>query len=137
MNAATRQASELQGSITIIRGLPGSGKSTLAERMVANGEADIHIETDMWFTSLDGAYRFDPDKLGEYHAKCQDAAKALADQGMHVVVSNTFTRLWEIDPYRQMGVPVEIVTASGDFGNLHGVPKDAVERMRQRWEACP
>ena len=120
--------------ITLIRGLPGSGKTTLAKRMVANGEADVHIETDMWFTSLSGVYRFNPDNLRENHTKCQDVAKACADSGMRVVVSNTFTRQWEMDAYRNMGHPVEIITATGRFKNVHGVPDASIQAMRDRWE---
>jgi predicted kinase len=58
--------------------------------------------------------------------------------GHAVVVANTFTQQWEMQPYRDIaarrGVSLEIVTATGNYPNIHGVPPAAIERMRVRWE---
>ena len=54
------------------------------------------------------------------------------------VVANTFTRRWEMEPYleaaKHRGVSVRIIEATGNWPNVHGVPEDAIERMRARWE---
>ena len=45
---------------------------------------------------------------------------------------------WEMEPYlkaaKKRGVNVRIVEATGNWPNVHGVPADAIERMRARWE---
>lgn len=119
--------------LVLIRGVPGSGKTTMAKRMVADGLADVHFETDDWFTS-GGVYRFDPAKLTQNHAKCQEATRAALAQGKTVVVSNTFTRRWEMDGYYAMGYPTREVVATGKWENTHGVPANKVQAMRDRFE---
>jgi hypothetical protein len=54
--------------------------------------------------------------------------------GNRVVVSNTFTQLREMEPYRAMSENVRIVEAMGTWQNVHGVPTEMMERMAQRWE---
>lgn len=116
--------------LLLVRGLPGSGKSTLAKQMLDF----VHIEADMFFVGSDGVYRFDADKVGEAHNWCQAMARELLAKGGNVVVSNTFTRAWEMKPYAEMGVPFRVVTCNGRFGNCHGVPAEVIERMADRWE---
>jgi hypothetical protein len=35
---------------------------------------------------------------------------------------------------KRRGINVRIVEATGSWPNVHGVPADAIERMRARWE---
>lgn len=116
--------------LLIVRGLPGSGKSTFAKSI----KGYSHYEADQHFTDASGNYRFDRSKLREAHEDCQDRVKRALDHGDNVVVSNTFTQLWEIKPYTEMGHPYTIVTCEGNYGNIHGVPDEAVKRMADRWE---
>lgn len=77
-----------------------------------------------------------------YKAKMAAAEAGLPisthDAGRPVVVANTFTRRWEMEPYlkaaKKRGIKVRIVEATGNWANVHGVPADAIERMRARWE---
>ncbi len=120
--------------LVLVRGLPGSGKSTMAREM---GELGLrHFETDQFFVDSKGVYRFDATKLGKAHQWCQDAVKAHLDAGGKAVVSNTFTQKWEALPYLDMVDPseVEILVATGDWGNTHGVPPESIQRMKDRWE---
>lgn len=122
--------------LILIRGLPGSGKSTMAKDL-ARQFGYYHVETDQWFQTPDG-YKFNPKELDAAHKWCQkEAARALAN-GNGVVVSNTFTQKWEILPYKQMadslGAEFHVLTAAGNFQNVHGVSQEAIERMRKRWE---
>lgn len=125
--------------LTILRGLPGAGKSTLAEKLVREGKADVFFEADQFFVK-DGVYTFDVTKLGAAHKWCQDSVRFALYEGKSVVVSNTSTTKWELEPYMKMaealGIPVEVVTLTTQFGSVHGVPPEVVERMSQRWEAC-
>jgi predicted kinase len=119
--------------LTLIRGLPGSGKTTLAKTMTHA----YHVETDMYFM-VNGEYKFDPKQLGPAHDWCQRQAALFLESGKDVVVSNTFTRRWEIEPYEKMakvlGCGFEVLETNGVYQNVHGVPPEAIERMKARWE---
>ena len=123
--------------LILIRGLPGSGKSTLARKFVAMGYA--WFEADRYFETSDGEYRFDGTRLREAHNVCQQQARDALRRGANVVVSNTFSRQWEMQPYRDMasnlGARLTIVICEGNYGNVHSVPEAAITAMRERWEA--
>jgi predicted kinase len=118
----------------LIRGLPGSGKSTRARAL---GIPD-HYEADMWFEK-NGVYAFDPSKLSEAHAWCKARALETMRAGRPVVVSNTFVKLWEMEFYKKAaadhGYSVVEETMQGNYGSMHGVPQDVIERMRGNFEA--
>lgn len=82
--------------LLLIRGLPGSGKTTMAKKYAQAGY--VHCEADQYF-EVDGEYRFDGIKLRAAHDDCLRRAIAALDAGRSVVVSNTFTRRWEMAPY--------------------------------------
>jgi predicted kinase len=123
--------------LVLVRGLPGSGKSTFAQALALTGFQ--HYEADM-VHMVDGQYKFDPERVAEAHGWCLDMATAALESGKSVVVSNTFTRLWEMEPYKavakRLGVQTHIVVMSGQWGSIHGVPADVLDRMRDRWEAA-
>lgn len=122
--------------LLLIRGLPGSGKTTIAKKYAQAGY--IHCEADQYF-EINGEYRFDGTKLRAAHDDCLRSAIAAMNEGCPVVVANTFTRRWEMEPYlkaaKKRGINVRIVEATGNWSNVRGVPADAVERMRARWES--
>lgn len=95
----------------------------------------VHCEADQYFGD---PYLFDTDRLPAAHADCLRRTIEALDDGYSVVVSNTFTRLWEMEPYRiaakRRGVRFRVIEATGKFPNKHGVPLEAIERMRARWE---
>jgi phenolic acid decarboxylase len=59
---------------------------------------------------------------------------------VRVVVSNTFTQEWEMEPYfemaRRYGYRVHTVIVENRHGgsNVHGVPEDKLEIMKNRFE---
>ena len=131
-------------TLLLIRGLPGAGKSTLAR----SKNAAVVFEADQFFLTETGKYEFDATKLGAAHHQCQNRTYgALSVKGSHVVaVANTFTTHWEMAPYKQMaqalGCKLEVVSVF-DGGltdaelarrNLHGVPVEAITKMRSRWQ---
>ena len=127
--------------LVIMQGASGSGKSTVAETIKAmltalGHEVKIH-STDRQF-EVDGVYKFDPSKISVYHAINQKLCRQSLEWGESVIVDNTNTQAWEAKPYVQMaqelGVPVFFVPCHGRFKNLHGVPEDKVEAMRNRCE---
>ena len=131
--------------LTLIRGLPGSGKSHLARSMATQSWSEggpwvHHWETDQFFVDkTTGEYRFNPEQIKSKHMECQtQVEKSMLNGTLHVVVSNTFSRRWEMQPYVELAVKygymIQEVTVKADFGNEHNVPQDVIDRMRARWE---
>lgn len=123
--------------LVLIRGLPGSGKSTLAKSL----QGFRHLEADQFFMGDDGVYRFDASKLKQAHQACLQQAELSLGCGYSVVVSNTFSRKWEMQPYLDMAkrwsVTPQIVECHGNFGNVHNVPEETISQMKARWEPYP
>lgn len=123
--------------IVLIRGLPGSGKSTIAKGTMF--ENFKHYEADQFFTDTGGAYKYDSKKIKAAHDWCQRETIKALEAGYSVVISNTFTRRFEMEPYVKMSqrfrCPIRIIEATGNWQNVHGVPDDVIERMQDRWES--
>lgn len=120
--------------LTLIRGIPGSGKSTLAKCLPHTR----HLEADMFFLDDEGNYNFNPRLLKGAHVWCQlETADALKVKDCQVIVSNTFTQLWEIEPYINLAlehnVRVQIVTCTGKYKSIHNVPEEAIQRLTERF----
>jgi predicted kinase len=123
----------------LLRGLPGSGKSTIAKMLV--GDKDYcHKEADMFFVDGDGNYNFKPSEIKDAHTWCQEEVEFLMKYEHKVVVSNTFTQEWEMQPYYDLaekyGYKVFSIIVENRHGgvNEHGVPEDKLEIMRKRFE---
>lgn len=136
-------------ALTLIRGLPGSGKSTYAKRMANESYAScgyrlaapmIHLEADMYFTH-NGEYKYVSENIPIAHNMCRIAVQGLLALNRSVIVSNTFTRIHEMEPYvnaaNMNGCDITIVEMKGSYGSIHNVPEEAIQRMRNRWEALP
>lgn len=121
--------------LLLVRGVPGSGKTSFVREHYPNM---IHIEADMFFDMYNGG-QFDPAKLKEAHAWCQKKARWHLSYEEDVAVSNTFTRLWEMQPYIDMVSPQHllVVRMSGNYQNRHGVPDTTVQKMKRRMEDYP
>ncbi len=118
----------------LLRGLPGSGKSTLAKSL-----GGMHIEADQYFM-YEGKYEFDASKLKEAHAWCQNAVSVWMKSQDKIIVSNTFTQEWEMQPYYDLAekygyrVYSLIVENRHEGVNEHGVPQETLEKMKNRFE---
>tara|TARA_R110000868_G_scaffold21698_1_gene90046 strand:+ start:1223 stop:1609 length:387 start_codon:yes stop_codon:yes gene_type:complete len=120
----------------LLRGLPGSGKSTLAKSI-----GGVHKETDMYFMK-DGEYQFDVTKLKDAHQWCQNSVETVMKGWVDskVIVSNTFTQEWEMQPYYDLaekhGYTVYSLIVENRHGgvNEHGVPEDKLKLMKNRFE---
>lgn len=129
--------------VYIIRGVSGSGKSTLAKKIASLHELEnkkcVILETDNYFM-VDGEYKFDATKLHQNHQKCfNDFLTALNDRHVDVIiVANTFTRKWEYvnysDAAKDSGYEVTMLIANGNYKNVHNVPDDVVQKMKNRFE---
>lgn len=150
-------------TLIIMRGIPGSGKSSIAASLTGGdcrhvtsnsgarylyGREGVVCSTDSYFYdewSPDGNYVFDPSKLGKNHAANQQAVADAMNMGVPcIVVDNTHVQKWETDAYTGMAeangykiVVVEVPHVSVDLcdeRNSHGVPREALERMDNKWE---
>ncbi len=141
--------------LLIIRGVPGSGKTTFAKFLKQQAEwggqffdSVYHYEADNYFIRGSGEYVFNPAELPKAHAWCQGAVrKALSTQyTAMVIVSNTFSQMWELEPYLQIAketdtevtiLTVETLLSDQELAerNVHSCPVEAIARIRNRWES--
>lgn len=119
----------------IVRGIPGSGKSTFA-----NSLGCPVFEADMYFMN-DGEYKFDVSKIKLAHNWCKLRVEhSMEDDFQKIAVSNTFTQEWEMEAYyllaEELGYTVFslIVENRHDGVNEHGVPQEALDRMKDRFQ---
>ena len=126
--------------LILLRGLPGSGKSTFAKMLVWDIDYR-HKEADMFFVDSEGNYKFEPSKIKDAHAWCQEEVDFLMRyEHSPVVVSNTFTQEWEMDAYYELAekygyrVHSVIVENRHNGMNVHGCPSDKIEQMKNRFE---
>jgi predicted kinase len=127
-------------TLYIVRGIPGAGKSTFAKSI-----GGVHIEADQFFM-MNGKYNFDITKIKLAHKYCQNQTEAwMKTDGTQVnndkiVVSNTFTQEWEMEPYFKLAEKYGYRTFSLIVENRHGgvnehdVPEDKLELMKNRFE---
>jgi len=123
--------------LILVRGVSGSGKSTY----VYNKLGDMtHLEADHYFMDdATGEYKFDGSLIKKAHDWCYGNTRYYVGTGNDVVVSNTFTQLWEMQRYLDMkksfpDLEIEVVEMLTQYQNVHGVPEDKVQQMKDRWE---
>lgn len=134
----------MSGVLFLVRGLPGSGKSTFATH-IWNEYAVC--EADKFFYDKEGNYNFDPSKLKEAHAWCrQEVETRMIDHQNNeqyypeIAVSNTFTQEWEMEEYFKLAEKynykvVSLIVENRHGGkNVHGVPEDKLEVMKNRFQ---
>ena len=134
---------ETQGELILLRGLPGSGKSTLAKIILQLRSTDDPevLSADDFFEDKKGDYNFDSTKLREAHNYCQfRCSERMRQQKVKIVVANTFTQEWEMDEYFKMAerynyrVHTVIVENRHGNENIHGVPEDKLQQMKNRFQ---
>ncbi len=130
--------------LTLVRGLPGSGKSTFANTIT--NEFSV-CEADKFFYDKKGNYNFDATKLSAAHEWCRNQVETrMKDNEVNpqfypeIVVSNTFTKEWEMNEYFELAKKYEykvftIIVENRHGGvNQHGVPAEKIEQMKNRFE---
>jgi len=102
----------------IVRGIPGSGKSTFAKQLTANVFSEIK----------------------DAHKECQDNVRIAMESSIpKIAVSNTSTQEWEMESYfelaKEFGYDVFTIIVENRHGgtNVHNVPEDKIEQMKNRF----
>lgn len=134
----------MSGVLFLVRGLPGSGKTSFASA-IWNDYAVC--EADKFFYDKEGNYNFDPSKLKEAHAWCKNEVETRMIEHQNnqqyypeIAVSNTFTQEWEMEDYFKLAVKygykvVSLIIENRHGGqNVHGVPEDKLQIMKNRFE---
>ncbi len=123
-------------SLFLLRGLPGSGKSTLAESLSENGKYPV-FSIDSYFTNaLTREYKFEFDKNHIAYDQCIEKTKtALQAECEKVIVDNTFTMDWEMQPYfklaSEFNYRIFVMTVENYHGskNIHHISDDQLQKM--------
>lgn len=135
--------SKRQKTLFLVRGLAGSGKTTLASAlstMAPSKHGKVWtVSADDYFIDNHGFYNFVPNKLRLAHNYCQNETERLMKHGVeNIVVHNTFSRFWEMGFYQKVAKSYEysvfMIECQNEYGSVHDVPEDTVERMRERFE---
>lgn len=134
---------DFKGDLILLRGIPGSGKTTLGEVILQTSQQVNQgvISADDYFIDQNGEYVFDATKLKEAHNDCQQrCAERMRFELSKIVVANTFTQEWEMEPYFEMAkrynYRVHSVIVENRHGgeNVHNVPDEKVEQMKKRFQ---
>lgn len=123
-------------NLIIVRGLPGSGKSTLAELF-----GDAHICTADDYHMVGDKYDWKPENVATSHFKCQEKCERLMKIGSQkIAVANTSTTANEMAPYYALaskyGYKVFSIIVENRHGgvNVHNVPDETIQKMRNRFD---
>jgi len=130
--------------LILLRGLPGSGKSTFAKTMWSEY---VICEADDYFVDKEtGEYKFNARDLPKAHNWCRFRVETFMKDNIaneqfysEIVVSNTFTQEWEMEEYfklaKEYGYKVFTLIVENRHGgvNGHGVPKEKLEQMKDRF----
>jgi uridine kinase len=122
--------------LIMVRGLPGSGKTTIGKQISKSIGDSTFMETDQYWK--EDYSDFDVSKLKEAHQWCYNKTKDYFDRKFTVIVANTFTQQWEMQPYidlaKEYNISIQVITCHGNFGSIHNVPDAVMEKMRNRFQ---
>ncbi|XP_065554670.1 NEDD4-binding protein 2 [Lathamus discolor] len=135
--------------LVLLRGVPGSGKSYLARILLEDNPGGVILSTDDYFYKH-GQYQFDPNCLGEAHDWNRKRAKEAFEMRISpIIIDNTNIQAWEMKPYvtlaqqfkykvmfREPGTWWKFKPKELERRNIHGVSKEKIKRMLERYEHC-
>lgn len=134
----------MSGVLFLVRGLPGSGKTSFATAIW--NEYSV-CEADKFFYDKEGNYNYDPSKIKDAHSWCKNQVEIRMGDHQNnpqfypeIAVSNTFTQEWEMEDYFKLAEKygykvVSLIIENRHQGqNIHGVPEDKIEIMKNRFQ---
>ena len=159
----------MNGNLILVRGISGAGKSTVAhlfndkrnihgitvrlstdDFFMEKCDADEHNYVEHYCNQCNNTgyyYNFQPNKLVEKHQECinsvEEAMKVTKETKFfckQIVVHNTFTQDWEMEPYYDLAdkykwrVHTIIVENRHRSKSKHNVPNETIEEQRERFQ---
>lgn len=142
MDTNYRQFEQSNKTLILLRGLPGSGKSSFAQYLISQMSSCIHHEADHYFIDNNGNYKFDANQLRNAHRECEllTEKSMVVFEYQTIVVSNTFTEAWEMEPYFELALKhkynLTVMTVENYHGNksVHNVPERTIHHMHERFK---
>ena len=121
--------------LIVVRGLPGSGKTTFA-----NSLGCFHVENDCYHYRC-GEYNFEEVRKMASINWCMSMVDIALQNDFDVVVSNTFVKKQYIEAYKKLAdeynAELVVYCMKGSFDNVHNVPADVKQSMKDEWEDWP
>lgn len=112
----------------IVRGLPGSGKSTFARKFGA-----ILIESDQALF-FGGEYTWTQENLDKAIKWVREMVAFNFPYGHDITVCGVFANhnrfQWHVQEAKRNGYDVEVYRCVSDFGNIHNVPENVLDSMK-------
>lgn len=123
--------------LILFRGWPGSSKSTTAKRMFPN---TLLLENDQYHMH-NGVYDWHKENMPAAIEWCMNMTRMALENGMDVVVSNTFTRCKYIEFYKKLAEQHHagfiVYRCTGNFKNVHGLSDSLVDNFKKSMEDWP
>lgn len=103
----------------------------------------------MYFEDSEGNYIWNPSKLRDAHTWCKERTEHwmewsikyyLGTEPFKMFITNTFTQEWEMEDYfklaEQYGYQVVSLIVENRHGNknIHSVPDEKIEQMKERFQ---
>jgi len=127
-------------SLILLRGLPGSGKSSFAKLISEEGNYPVH-SVDDYFTDSSGNYHFNFRENHLAYKACETNTRKSLEAGFKkVIVENTFTMEWELEPFLKLGKELEytifVMTMENRHGgkNIHDISEEQLHKMAQKYK---
>lgn len=135
-----------KAKLIIMRGCPGSFKSTVAKHIQKSRQDCYICSTDDYFM-VDGVYKYNQNKIREYHQLNQNDCYNKLYSGKTVIVDNTNTTFREFLIYIKFACKFELdycflepvgpgckTLDTLTERNTHNVPRETIKKMLERFE---
>jgi len=127
--------------LILLRGLPGSGKTALAKVLSENGKYPIYSVDDYFTDEKTGQYEFNHTENHIAYKACERNTENRLKEGIEkVIVHNTFTIDWELQPYFEMAKKYNytlFITTVENYHkglNTHGIAEEQLRKMAEKYK---
>ena len=126
--------------LILVRGLPGAGKTVFAQLISENSRYPFY-SVDDYFTDENGHYHFRFEENHKAYKQCiEDTENAIIAAHAKIIVHNTFTLSWEMEPYfalakkYQLQLHVLTIEHYHDGINAHEVSNEQLKKMADKYQ---